>query len=137
MVKRMKQISLGTDICQISRIQAAVEKYGDKFLNKTFTEEEIRYARASRRTVYERLAVRFATKEAVSKALGVGINKLGWSKGINWKDVQIVRQELNDITISLEGKARAFAAEKNITSWKVSVSHMGDYATSTVIGIVE
>ncbi|MEW5819907.1 MAG: holo-ACP synthase [Cyanobacteriota bacterium] len=131
----MNDILLGTDICQISRVKSATDKYGDKFLNKIFTNNEINYAKQSNLSIYERLAVRFATKEAVSKALGVGINKMGWNKGINWKDVEVIRQDFGKLSIELYGKAKIIATEANISKWKVSVSHMGDYATSTVIAI--
>lgn len=133
----MKNLLLGTDICQISRIEAAVEKYGARFLNKVYTKKEIEYAQGSKAGVYERLAVRFAAKEAVSKAFGVGINKLGWSKGINWKDVEVKRDAMGVLSVGLSGRAKELAAKQNITGWKVSVSHNGDYATATVIGIVE
>lgn len=133
----MKDLLLGTDICQISRIKSAVEKYGIKFLRKTFTDSEISYAQSSPRNMYERLSIRFTTKEAVSKALGVGINKLGWGKGINWKDVEVTRHPLGNVNVKLTGKAKELADEKNISYWNVSVSHMGDYAISTVIGIID
>jgi holo-[acyl-carrier protein] synthase len=133
----MNDLLLGTDICQISRIQKAYEKFGDRFLEKTFTPAEIAYAKSSRVKIYERLAVRFATKEAVSKALGVGIRKMGWAKGIHWKDVEIIRGSLSNIDIVLTGRAKELATTKSVINWKVSVSHMGDYAVSTVTGIVE
>lgn len=133
----MSELLLGTDICQISRIEAAITKYGEKFLHKTFSEYEIEYAQRSKRTQYERLSVRFATKEAVSKALGVGINKLGWAHGINWKDVELIRNNMGEVTLRLSGKAKELAQQKQVKSWKVSVSHMGDYATSTVIGLID
>ena len=132
----MKNLLLGTDICQISRIKATVDKYQHKFLSKTFTDKEIEYAYSNIRTCYDRLAVRFATKEAVSKALGVGINGLGWNKGINWKDVEVERSSVGELGLVLSGKAKEIAQKKGITNWKVSVSHMGDYATSTVIALI-
>lgn len=132
----MNNLLLGTDICQISRIKETVDKYKTRFLNKTFTEKEIEYAYNHKRSSYDKLAVRFATKEAVSKALGVGINGLGWSKGIDWKDVEVQRTLMGELDIVLSGKAKDIANQKGITSWKVSVSHMGDYATSTVIAII-
>ena len=69
--------------------------------------------------------------------MGVGINKLGWSRGINWRDVEVNRGEMGEIRLSLTGRALTLAQQKGITDWQVSVSHMGDYATSTVAGIVK
>jgi holo-[acyl-carrier protein] synthase len=95
------KIFLGNDICEIKRIQAAYDKFGKKFLEKTFTENEINYCLSSLKNTASRLSVRFATKEAVSKALGVGIKRLGWSKGINWKDVEVIRNINGALSIIL------------------------------------
>lgn len=133
----IKEIHLGTDICQISRVEKAFIRYGRRFLSKTYTQEEIDYCYKSPKKMYERLAVRFATKEAVSKALGVGVNGLGWSKGIDWKDVEVARGHNGEVMVKVSGKAAVFASEKSINAWTLSVSHNGDYAVATVIGIVK
>jgi holo-[acyl-carrier protein] synthase len=128
------KIFLGNDIIEIERIANAYQKYGEKFLNKTFTEDEIKYAVSSSKNTASRLAVRFAVKEAVSKALGVGINRIGWSFGINWKDVEVVRELNGSINIQLSGKAKELEQKLGITKWEVSVSHSHTDALSTVIG---
>ncbi|EKE04586.1 MAG: hypothetical protein ACD_20C00046G0007 [uncultured bacterium] len=128
------KLFLGTDICEIDRIQSLYDKYGEKFLKKTYTDAEISYCLSRPKLIAQRLAVRFAAKEAASKALGVGINKLGWSRGINWKDIELVRSEKGSVEIKLYDKARNFAEELGITNWAVSVSHSKDNAISTVIG---
>ena len=131
------KIFLGNDICEINRIQAAFDKFGKKFLEKTFTENEIKYCLSSPKNTASRLSVRFATKEAVSKALGVGIKRLGWSKGINWKDVESIRDTNGALTIRLCGKAKELEQQLGITKWEVSVSHSHTDAISTVIGYKE
>ena len=128
------KIFLGNDICEIDRIQAAYDKFGKKFLEKTFTENEIKYCLSSPKNTAARLAVRFATKEAVSKALGVGINRLAWSKGINWKDVEVVRDINGALKTELSGKAKELEQQLKISAWAVSVSHSHTDALSTVIG---
>ncbi len=128
------KIFLGNDICEIKRIQTAYDKFGQKFLEKTFTENEIKYSLSSPKNTASRLSVRFATKEAVSKALGVGINKLGWNKGINWKDVEVIRDVNGAVAINLSGKAKKLEEQYGITKWEVSVSHSHTDAISTVIG---
>lgn len=134
---KMKNLLLGIDICQISRIENAYKKFGSKFLKKTFTQDEIDYCLSSKKRLYDRLSVRFAMKEAVSKALGVGINSLGWDKGINWKDVEIFKQNSHGaISVKLHGKAKKLAHLKNISHWQTSVSHMGDYAIAEAIAII-
>lgn len=131
------KIFLGNDICEIKRIQAAFDKFGKKFLEKTFTENEIEYCLSSAKNTASRLSVRFATKEAVSKALGVGIKRLGWSKGINWKDVEAIRDSNGALSIKLFGWAKEIEQQLGITKWEVSVSHSNTDAISTVIGYKE
>lgn len=128
------KIFLGTDICEINRIAESYEKFGKKFLNKIFTQSEVNYCIQKPKLTAQRLAVRFATKEAVAKALGVGINKLGWDKGIDWKDVEVLRDEKGAVCIKLTGKAKKLEEENCITNWTISVSHSKDNAISTVIG---
>ena len=131
------KIHLGTDICELQRIQSIFEKYGKKFLNKTYTQAEIDYCLSTPHHTYSRLAVRFATKEAVSKALGVGLNGLGWSKGVDWKDIELIRNDKGAISLELYDKAKKIAQESGITNWAVSVSHSKSNAISTVIGYTE
>lgn len=131
------KIFLGNDICEIDRIQDVLDKYGKKFLDKTYTCAEAAYCLSNSKLTAQRLAVRFAVKEAVSKALGVGINRLGWDKGINWKDVEVTRELHGAINIVLYNKAMVFEKKLRITSWAVSVSHSRTDALATVIGYSE
>jgi holo-[acyl-carrier protein] synthase len=128
------KIYLGTDICEINRIQEACEKYGEKFFNKVFTSSEIDYCVKSKKHMPQRFAVRFAAKEAAAKALGVGINKIGWNKGVNWKDIEVLRDSNGAVSIILFGKAKELESKEKITNWAVSLSHSKDTATATVIG---
>lgn len=127
-------IFLGTDICEIERIKLLHDKYGEKFLNKVFTKQEIEYCFSKKSGYASSLAVRFATKEAVSKALGVGLNGLGWGKGIDCLDVELVHDKNSNIGLKLYNNAKNIEGDKNIKNWAVSVSHGKDYAVSTVIG---
>jgi len=128
------EIFLGTDICEINRIGETYEKYGKRFLDKVFTQSEIDYCVQKIKLIPQRLAVRFATKEAAAKALRVGINKIGWNKGVDWKDVEVLRDEYGAVNIKLYGKAKELEKKLGITNWAVSVSHSKDNAVSTVIG---
>lgn len=131
------KIYLGTDICEISRIQETCEKYGEKFFNKVFTGSEIDYCVQSKKLMPQRFAVRFAAKEAAAKALGVGINKIGWNKGVNWKDIEVIRDSNGAVSIRLFGKAKELEFQKTITNWSVSLSHSKNTATATVVGYKE
>ena len=128
------KIFLGNDICEIERIGEVFNKYGKKFLTRTFTELEIKYCLSNPNLTAQRLAVRFAVKEAVSKALGVGINKLGWDKGINWKDVEVVRGDYGSVKVQLFNKAKTLEEKLGINEWTMSVSHSRTDALATVIG---
>lgn len=128
------KIFTGIDICEIDRIAQALDKYGERFLHKTYTEGEVEYCLSRPRLTAQRLAVRFATKEAVSKALGVGMNRLGWSKGINWKEVEVLRDTKGAISVRLSGGAKELEKKLGIDEWSVSVSHSKTNAIAYVTG---
>ena len=83
-----------------------------------------------------RAAGRIALKEAVSKALGVGVNGLGWSNGLSWREVEVVAEVRQAPTLLLHGRAKQIANERHIRAWRTSLSHDGDYAMATVIGLI-
>lgn len=128
------KIFTGIDICEINRIKEAFDKFGKKFVEKTYTEGEMEYCLSRPRLTAQRLAVRFATKEAVSKALGVGMNRLGWNRGINWKDVEVLRDTKGAIFVKLSGKAKELEQQLGIDEWSVSVSHSKTDAIAYVTG---
>lgn len=116
---------IGIDIIEIDRIKDAVEKYGDSFLNKVFTEKEITYCRRRKALRYPELAVRFAAKEAYSKALGKGIKGFGRNNhGMLWKDIEIVNNSHGKPLIAVKGEISGKA--------EVSLSHSHDYAVAAV-----
>ncbi|MDD3594452.1 MAG: holo-ACP synthase [Candidatus Gastranaerophilales bacterium] len=131
------KIYLGTDILEISRIKDAIDNYGAKFLEKIFTDNEIKFCSSNTYKQAERFAVRFAIKEAVSKALKAGINKLGWDKGINWKDVETIKLSNGEISVVLYGKALGLAKQFGITTWELSASHSKYQATAAIIGYTD
>src|ERR1700679_998839 len=92
-------VGLGVDITEISRIEAAIQRRGQAFLDRIFTPSEIAYCRRHRNCA-ERFAGRFAAKEAAMKALGTG-----WARGVRWVDVEVVRQRGGRPTMQLHGEA--------------------------------
>lgn len=102
---------IGIDIVQVSRIRKAVDQYGDRFLDKVFTAEELLYAKQKRR-VEETLAGRFAAKEAFIKAIG---------KGIPWREIHIGQEESNPYIL--------FNGERFDN---VSIAHEREYAVAVV-----
>src|SRR5579863_3562468 len=97
-------VGTGIDIAEVPRIRHSIERFGDRFLKRIFTEGEIRYCDSKANRV-ERYAARFAAKEAAMKALGTG-----WSHGVTWRDVEVSRMPGGRPTISFHGKAAEFAA---------------------------
>ncbi|MFH1347633.1 MAG: holo-ACP synthase [Candidatus Margulisiibacteriota bacterium] len=116
---------IGIDIIEIDRIKDAVEKYGENFLKKVFTEKEIKYCRRRKTYRIPELAVRFAAKEAYSKAIGTGITGFGRkNNGVKWTDIEIKNDSLGKPLILIKGKM-----SKNA---HVSLSHSRDYAVAAV-----
>lgn len=121
-------IKVGTDICSINRIKLAYERYGQRFAERILTEAEREYVLSNAKHLPQRLAGRFAAKEAVSKVLGVG-----W-RGISWKEIEIARMSSGAPTLRLFGRAASIAEKLGLTSFEVSLSHEREYATAVVIG---
>jgi len=97
-------------------------------LKRVFTSAEILYCRAR----LPELAARFAAKEAVSKALGVGVRMIA-RDGINWRDVEIVGDPRGKPLVRLYGRAAERADELGLTEWAVSLSHTREYAIAFVV----
>ena len=95
-------VGIGSDLCNIERIQRSLDRWGDKFLNRVFTETE--RAKAARRpfTMAGTLAKRFAAKEAFSKAVGTG-----FKRGVHMKDIGVVNLPSGQPTLHLDGGAKA------------------------------
>lgn len=116
---------IGIDIIEIERIASSVEKYGDRFLNKIFTEGELKYC-LSKSNKAQHLAARFAAKEAISKALTTG-----WNADFRWKDVEIYNEKSGLPRVRLLGKLNSFIGEDK--ELKISMSHSDNYVTCVAI----
>lgn len=120
-------VGMGVDIAEVPRVQAAIERYGARFLRRLFTPAEIHYCE-SKANKYERFAARFAAKEAALKAIGTG-----WKLGVTWQDVEVVRLPSGKPTIQFRGKAGEFAQRLGMKSASVSLSHTEQIAIAQVI----
>lgn len=118
----------GVDLVEISRIERALDRFGDRFLQRVFSDAEI--ARSRRRPA--ELAARFAAKEAVAKALGVGMAILS-PLGIAWHDVETLNEPSGKPYLVLYGRARALAQEQGLARWSVSLTHDGGLAVAFVV----
>ncbi|MGH2447972.1 MAG: holo-ACP synthase [Chloroflexota bacterium] len=117
------KITSGVDLIEIERIDRAVKRFGDRFLRRVYTDEELSYCRGRA----QNLAGRFAAKEAASKALGVGIRTL------RWKDIETVRHPSGKPLLRLHGKAAAIARHRSLEHFEVSITHSRSEALATVI----
>ena len=120
-------VGTGIDIVEVPRVAASIERFGARFLERVFTEAEIRYCR-SKQNAAERFAARFAAKEAGLKAIGTG-----WRRGVAWKDVEVRREPGGRPTIAFSGKAAEFAAKLGVTRASLSISHTKEHAIAEVI----
>ena len=118
----MKQY-LGVDIIEISRIEKAVARWGDTFLDRVFTQVE----KQKYRHRPESLAARFAAKEATIKALGCN--------EIIYRDIEVISEKGGRPHLKLHGRAEVFSRELGITNLAVSLSHSRDYAVAVVSGL--
>jgi holo-[acyl-carrier protein] synthase len=121
-------LTTGVDIVTISRVQRALERHGERFLNRVYTPSEIAWCRGR----VPELAVRFAAKEAVSKALGTGMRLMS-QDGIDFHDVEITVDELGKPLLALCGRAEERAGELGLTEWALSLSHERDVAVAFVV----
>ncbi len=120
----------GVDLVVISRVERVLERYGERFLIRVFTPAEIAH---SRRRPPE-LAARFAAKEAVSKALGVGMRLMS-PHGISWRNVETLTETTGRPYLVLQGRAKALATQQGLTTWSLSLSHDGDMAIAVVVAM--
>lgn len=117
------RLTSGIDLIEIARIDSAISRWGDRFLGRIYTEQELAYCRGKSR----RLAGRFAAKEAASKALGVGI------RYIRWREIEILPDERGKPHVYLHGRAAEVARRQDLIEFEVSISHSRTDAIATVI----
>jgi holo-[acyl-carrier protein] synthase len=120
-------LGIGIDIIDIPRVKRIAEEYGDDFVLKLFSEIEIAYCR-SKKNPEINFAARFAAKEAFLKALGSGLRG-----GIDWKDIQVINDDLGKPFIFPSGRAERAANKIGVAVTHLSISHTADYAAAVVV----
>jgi len=115
---------VGVDIIEIDRIEKVAARWGDRFLNRVYTGAELRICRDRAPA----LAVRFAAKEAVMKALGTG------TKGVGWREIEVLSNSDGKPLVYLYGRAKKKAEELGLGELAVSLSHSREYAIASVVG---
>ena len=120
-------VGMGIDVAEVDRIRAVVEAQAERFLKRVYTPAEVAYCEQFKNK-YERYAGRFAVKEAAMKALGTG-----WSRGVRWVDVEVVRQRGGRPTLELKGEAKNIADRLGVKHIAVSITHTAEQAFAQVI----
>jgi holo-[acyl-carrier protein] synthase len=120
-------LGIGSDLAEVPRIRASRERFGDRFLRRIYTPGEIAYA-LSKANKDERLAARFAAKEAGMKALGTGL-----SGGVTWKDFTVGREPSGKPTLTLSGVAAQLAVQRGVTRIHLTLTHTAEMAMAVVI----
>jgi len=120
-------LGLGIDLVHIPRVEKAVNRWGERFLSRVFTSEECSYC-LKHKLPAQGFALRFAAKEACSKALGTGMRL-----GVTWRQMAIAHEPSGKPVLRLSGSALKKATGMGAGAWHVSLSHEGEYATAVVI----
>jgi holo-[acyl-carrier protein] synthase len=120
-------VGTGIDVVEVPRVAAALQRFGRRFVERIFTEDEIRYCE-SKANRAERYAARFAAKEAGMKALGTG-----WNHGVRWRDLEVQRARGGRPTLVLSGKAAEFAKQLGAARTQISLTHTAAEAIAHVI----
>lgn len=120
-------LGTGIDLAEVDRIKAAIERHGDRFLHRVYTDLEIAYVerKANR---YERYAARFAAKEAGMKAIGTG-----WRGGITWHDFEVVNERSGRPTLRLSGHAAEVAERMGVKRINLSLTHTAQNGMAFVV----
>jgi holo-[acyl-carrier protein] synthase len=118
---------IGIDLVEVDRLRSLVKKFGDKFLNRIFTENEIKYCQTKFNS-YQHYAVRFAAKEALLKAIGTGLRS-----GMTWHQIEIVNDTQAKPSIITYGECQKFLQKLEIKKIELSLSHTKDHGVAVVI----
>ncbi len=125
----MNIAGIGTDIVECLRIAQMIERHGELFLTRVYTEREIQYC-SSRKAATQHYAGRWAAKEAVLKAMGTG-----WAKGISWRDIEVRNDEGGRPSIMLDGAAREICEQRGVREMLISISHCRSHATAYALAV--
>jgi len=118
-------LRIGVDLIDIARVARSLERYGERFYSRLFTENERKQCEGQA----HRLAARFAAKEATAKALGTGIGD------VRWIEIEVDGDDRGRPLLILHGNAAVIAANLGLQVWDVSLSHTQDQAIAFVVGM--
>ncbi|NCO23820.1 MAG: holo-[acyl-carrier-protein] synthase [Candidatus Infernicultor aquiphilus] len=120
-------IGCGIDLVKIERIEKIIKRWGDNLTSRMFTLLEREYCKKRKSNKYQSYAGKFAAKEALLKALGLGLG------GVNWTEIEISNNELGQPIIKTSGKLNIIVSKKGVSKYFLTISHTKDYAVAEVI----
>ena len=120
-------VGTGVDLAEVPRIQASIERYGEKFIRRIYSPAEIAYVER-KANKFERYAARFAAKEAGMKAIGTG-----WRRGVTWQDFEVANLPSGKPTLRLYGVAARFAEQLGVKNISLSITHTAELGMAHVI----
>ena len=126
----MQNLAHGIDLVDCPRIEQLLERHGDRFLARVFTEAERTYADANRNRI-ETLAGRFAAKEAVLKMIGTG-----WRGKIAWTDIEVINNPAGRPEVKLSGEVLDIAKSLGLGPISISISHTANFAMASAVALV-
>jgi holo-[acyl-carrier protein] synthase len=127
---QLPRLAVGIDLVQISQVASSLDRLGDAYMTRIFTSDEIAYCSTSPAMAPSRFAARFAAKEATLKALRLE------DQGVDMRSIEVRQMPGGWSEIALSGRAQELASTAGWSSWSVSLSHEGDYATAVVTAII-
>ena len=125
----MEIIAHGIDLVDFPRIEEMIKRHGERFLNRVFTAAELAYAEANKNSV-EKLAGRFAAKEAVLKLMGTG-----WQGKIAWTDIEVINNPAGQPEVTLGGQVKKIADQLGIKHISVSITHTANFAIASAVAL--
>ena len=123
----MSVLGIGVDMVEVERIQHSLDRFGERFMKRVFTEGEIDYC-TSMKFPARHFAARFAAKEAVSKAFGTGVGK-----AMGWRDIDIRKKKSGEPFLVFSGPAQELATKRGVTSALITLSHTDHHAMACVV----
>jgi len=127
----MQIVAHGIDLVDFPRIKDMQDRHGDRFLDRVFTSNEQNYADSNKNGI-EKLAGRFAAKEAILKLLGTG-----WRGKIAWTDIEIVNDKLGRPEVNLTGQVKKIAEKLGIKHVSISITHTANFAIASAVALTE
>jgi len=124
-------VAHGIDLVDCPRIEQMIAKHGERFIKRVFTDNEQAYAKANRNEI-EKLAGRFAAKEAVLKLVGTG-----WRGKIAWTDIEIINNAAGQPQVTIRGEVARIAGELGIDHISVSITHTANFAIASAVALTK